>query len=219
MPAILPLTTPVPLPNDWARLHALLNHARSGNGREAIPAPPVPLILAGAAFSTADAIRQRWIDLLKWSIAYGFSELLLANLPPAPIRDVAEDIAGVSCDGQGWWPTFGEQFHPKKQKYPRPVVITTLNLLKQNWPQIVGAELGINARPLRFTGKKYRRLLVAANSAFRPPWGHWSSAYANPRAFTAFRQSINSFIAPLGVDDVDFATAHWPKEDQLPTEL
>jgi hypothetical protein len=58
-----------------------------------IPAPPVPLILAGAAFSTASAIRQRWNDLFDWAATHGLMATLLALLPPPPDIDVAANIA------------------------------------------------------------------------------------------------------------------------------
>ena|SRR5712691_6605328 len=96
--------TPVPRPADWARLHELLTQEWQARGDQAIPKPPVPLILAGAAFSTAAAIRQRWRDLVSWANEHGFAATLAANLPPPPGVDVADQIAGVSADGRGWWP-------------------------------------------------------------------------------------------------------------------
>ena len=88
-------STPVPRPSDWARLHQLLEVAWKSGDRSAVPEPPVPLILAGAAFSTASEIRQRWIDLVRWANSHGYADLLFANLPPPPDIDVAGRIAGA----------------------------------------------------------------------------------------------------------------------------
>jgi hypothetical protein len=40
--------------------------------------------------------------IINWSNKYGFSFVLLKNLPEPPNYDVAEIIAGVSTEGKGW---------------------------------------------------------------------------------------------------------------------
>lgn len=97
------METPVPLPHDWAHVHALLAEAQRSAAEPNIPNPPVPLILAGAAFSSANQIRRRWTDLVEWANTYGFVEILRAALPPPPDFDVADHFAGASEDGSGWW--------------------------------------------------------------------------------------------------------------------
>src|SRR5688572_1940656 len=116
MQTYVPEATPVPNPHDWARLHSLLTRAWAAKQDKRIPKPPVPLVLAGAAFSTAEAIRRRWRDMVAWANEHGFAPVLLAHLPPLPDGDVAEKIAGVSADGRAWWPEYGEQHHPARPK-------------------------------------------------------------------------------------------------------
>jgi hypothetical protein len=94
-------TTPVPMPADWAKIQSVLERARLAVSGDTIPAPPVPLILGGAAFSTASAIRARWVELVEWANEWGFSGLLASSLPPPPDFDVAENIAGVTENGRG----------------------------------------------------------------------------------------------------------------------
>ena len=197
------------MPADWAKLHALLTRSWEIRADSSIPRPPIPLILAGAAFSSAAAIRHRWYDLVTWANTHGFSMTLASHLPPPPDIDVAEEIAGVSADGNGWWPVYGEQMHVPKIKPSKQAVAAALTLLKERWPQIAGPELSSVTRPSRFRGRKARRLLVSADPSAFPPWGTWYSAYSNPRLFTSFRLAVNQAIVPLEVDDVSFVTNSW----------
>ena len=209
MQHLVPEATPVPWPDDWARVHELLTQAWEARGDQTIPKPPVPLILAGAAFSSAAAIRQRWRDLVSWANEHGFSRILAAQLPPPPAVDVADQIAGVSADGRGWWPEYGEQLHEPKVKPTKEALAAALAVLKRRWPEIVGLELSRITRPAGFSGRRSRRLLVSANPAVSPPWGSWYSAASDPRSFTSFRRAVNQAIAPLEVDDVSFVTDRW----------
>jgi hypothetical protein len=64
-------------------------------------------------------------------------------------------------------------------------------------------------RPVAFTGKKARRLLVQAEGEAIPPWGGWfdrSTEEAKRRTFTRFRSAVNKAIAPHEVDHIDFVT-------------
>ena len=100
-PAGVATTTPVPIPADWAKIHSHLVKVLRARGDSSIPSPPMPLILAGAAFSKASEIRQRWFDLIQWTKAHGFERELASSLSAAPKFDVAERIAGVSESGEG----------------------------------------------------------------------------------------------------------------------
>ena len=73
---VLSLSTPVPMPADWTHVYAVLKKAWEAGAEDAIPASPVTLILAGAAFSNASDIRKRWVELIDWANVFGFSENL-----------------------------------------------------------------------------------------------------------------------------------------------
>jgi hypothetical protein len=80
-----------------------------------------------------------------------------------------------------------------------------LRKLKAFWLQVAGAELAKNTEPMRFSGKKQRRLVVKANPVYQPPWGRWDSlSWGNRRTFTQLRRTVNYLIAPLEVDHIDF---------------
>jgi hypothetical protein len=85
-----------------------------------------------------------------------------------------------------------------------------LDSLSACWTDIAGPALTAITRPVAFTGKKGRRLLVHAEETARPPWGGWShlsGEEAQRRTFTRFRSAINQAIAPHEVDHVDFVAA------------
>ena len=72
-----------------------------------------------------------------------------------------------------------------------------LQTLLIRWPEIAGKELSKITRPIVFTGKKARRLVVKANAVLKPPWGNWnyiSNVESERRTFTKFRASINTLI-------------------------
>lgn len=155
---LVPDSTPVPRPSDWAMLHSLLAKALETREDASIPEPPVPLILAGAAFSTAAAIRHRWRDFVQWANEHGFAELLAAHLPPPPDVDVADQIAGVSADGRGWWPEYGEQVHPPLPRPPKEALVAALATLQARWtlstsPLGQPSQIAQNSRRLEFTGR------------------------------------------------------------------
>ena len=81
-----------------------------------------------------------------------------------------------------------------------------LILLKQDWESVVGPDLAEATHPLKFTGKKLRRLVVQADANVKPPWGTWMALDPgeNRRAFTEFRSTVNKQIHPLFVDHIDF---------------
>jgi len=91
---MLPKTIPVPLPQDWVRIHQTLVELWKELHDSNIPKPLTPLILAGTMGSTPTDIRQRWISHIEWANKYGFSDNLKEILPPPPDVDVAKSIAG-----------------------------------------------------------------------------------------------------------------------------
>lgn len=84
--------------------------------------------------------------------------------------------------------------------------------LQSKWTQIAGAKLAAVTWPLRLTGSKGRRLLVLVRTQRPPPWGSWTTLAKDERrrSFTAFRKAVNSAIAPLEVDHIDFITSSDP---------
>ena len=116
--------------------------------------------------------------------------------------------------GRGWDPSFGCGEEPEKVVPDSESVSRQINELATRWAEIVGPELAAVTRPVEFTGRKKRRLVVLADAGVKPPWGGWSdlSRYLpERRTFTTFRAAINKAIAPLHVDHVQFTTTPFPR--------
>lgn len=191
-----------PKPDTWAELHRRLQEAARKNSR--IPPPPVPLILAGWAYSNDVEKRNRWQDTLAWADRYGLRTLL---------SDVTDDsmhvVSELSDDKIG--PLGG----PMKLDWSfdaKPEVDTAnreraVEVLRSKWSEVIGSELAPITSPIRLTGEKGRRLLVLAKTDVAPPWGTWTTLADDEkkrRAFTIFRAAVNAVITPLEVDHIDF---------------
>lgn len=190
-----------PKPDTWAELHRRLQEAANAN--PSIPSPPVPLVLAGWAYSNDVEKRNRWQETLAWADRYGLRALL---------SDVADDsmhvVSKLSDDKIG--PLGGPMkldwnFDPKPEVEPGNQE-RAVEVLRSKWGEVVGSELGPITSPIRLTGEKGRRLLVLVKADVTPPWGTWTTLAVDERrrAFTAFRAAINGAIAPLEVDHIDF---------------
>ena len=198
------MTRICPLPGKWNEVfQSLERYARSNPCIP--PSPPTPMILAGWAYSNDVVKKLVWEATVDWAEKNGCSELISC------ITD--EDFYFVDAPSTYQVGPYGGpmyldwDFSPKK----RPThddLDKDMEILLSRWSDIVGEEIAKYTRPLRFTGKKARRLLISANASISPPWGGWSylSHGVERRNFTSFRSAINKAIAPHGVDHIDFVT-------------
>lgn len=87
------------------------------------------------------------------------------------------------------------------------------------WPMIAGSTLAAQCMPVALTGRKLRRLVVAADYSSTPPWGAWDRLGRLPgrATFTALRQAVNAALAPHGVDHIDFVP-RTPEPEPTPAE-
>jgi len=166
---------------------------------------PVPLILGGWAYSNDIEKMQRWEETVAWAGKNG-----CADLVEAPSGDFYYGDEPTSYTvGPLGGPMYRAWDFEKKDQPQSNQIAQHLKMLVSHWEDIVGPELARVSSPLAFTGAKARRLLVRADGTVRPPWGGWSyisNIEAERRAFTRFRASINTAIAPHEVDHVDFIT-------------
>lgn len=184
-------------PHKWHDFSNLVGQDRPGF--------PPPLILGGAMESDASK-RQRLIDQINHvSAEPQLLERADAFLRSLPLED------WYRCDGplSGYdrWPFRFRGQDIKHEPAVRPSadqVRSALHDLKQNWVAVVGAEIAAASEPVRFTGRKRRRLLVVAQEDHTPPWGAWAQITTNPESFRSFRASINARLSPLHVDHIDF---------------
>jgi hypothetical protein len=183
----------------------LLTHASSHVCTPA--APPVPLILSTWVYSNDQDKMIQWTDTVAWAHANGCNQIV-DQIPDEDFYYVSSLTTYVVG------PLGGPMYRPWDfESKPTPSSDTInryFEVLSSNWTQIVGADLGKVTRPIFFSGKTARRLLVQANPDIQPAWGNWqflSNAEGERRAFTQFRAAINKAIEPHEVDHIDFATS------------
>ena len=197
-----------PQPESWAKVHSALTRAWEGHGRKG-PPPPVPLILNGWVFTNDLEKAKRWEETALWARDSNVEHIV------SDLRDeekyCIEEFTTYEVGPRGGpmylpW-SFDTKPVPNAEKI-RAAIAT----LSKDWTRIVGLELGRMTKPLRFTGKKKRRLVVRADEKHAPPWGGWNALAPgeNRRAFTHLRSAINRAISPLEVDHIDFEpSANW----------
>jgi hypothetical protein len=82
-----------PNPKLWAKVHAALKDY-AGSKLCDPPTPPVPLILAGWAYSSDLAKQQRWIETERWALQNGCEDI---------VRSVSSDdfyyVSEISTSG------------------------------------------------------------------------------------------------------------------------
>lgn len=198
-----------PQPGDW---HRVYEHLRAvARRREIRSSPPIPLILAGWAGSNDLEKKARWDDTLEWAERNGLrSEIQLTS---DQMYCVTEPYGGLVDP-------YGTPMYLHWRREPSPVpnaeeLSRALGLLVDRWPALPPAEVTRITKPLRFTGRKRRRLLVAVITNHpRPPWGTWESLSYDPsrrRCFTELRREVNQVVAPHHVDHIAFL--RWAQRD------
>jgi hypothetical protein len=182
------------MPWVWDEVYRRLRDAAA---KAELPPPPVPLILAGWDVSSDAEKQDRWRDTVAWAEKNGMNPSL-TNIDERSMY-VVDQLSYRA-------PTYSYLRFEPKPRADGAARAKMLATLRTKWAEIAGPALAAYTSPLRFTGKKGRRLLVLVKTDEAPPWGSWTSlAYdSRKRNFTAFRKAINLCIAPHEVDHVDF---------------
>lgn len=207
-----------PNPQEWHKVHlSLLGFAESHLCEP--EKPPVPLILGGWAGSNDREKRIRWEQTMAWAHANGCTQFLeiLADEDFYVVTEKTSYVVGPMGGPmyRDW--DFTPKLHPTDDMLGQH-----LRALKVSWTE--GPEpVWHHTAPLEFTGAKARKLTVAADPEFSPPWGTWDSRYPSATAratFTAFRSRVNSLLDGHEVDHVEFVTSVWPiTEEHKPDQL
>ncbi|MGD2272727.1 MAG: hypothetical protein PVI06_20185 [Desulfobacterales bacterium] len=191
-----------PLPPIWEQIYERLLKAWEKTGKRG-PGPPVPLILAGWAFSNDVEKAHRWKQTIIWAEDNKLEDLLpkLKERQKYMVPEMTTYEVGP-LGGPMYLPW---DYEPKARPSDETLERTLLRL-KQDWRTIAGENLSTITEPLEFSGKKARKLLVKADFQINPPWGKWDSLALGEkrRAFTRFRQRVNDAIAPHMVDHIEF---------------
>jgi hypothetical protein len=167
---------------------------------------PTPLILAGW-WATNDTEKMlRWKETVEWGTANGCT-VLIEGIAEKDFYN-AENPTAYQIGPLGG-PCYRPWDYETKERPGPEELAKHLDSLSARWADIAGLTLAAVTRPLAFTGRKARRLLVYADGSARPPWGGWSHLSIDEgerRTFTRLRSSINKAVAPHEVDHVEFVT-------------
>jgi hypothetical protein len=184
-----------PKPNTW---YAIYQNLKSHYEKEIKVgmAPPIALVLSGWTFSNDYDKEQRWKETLAWAKKNNCQHL---------IHELKEEEKYYVQEYSSFRPYEYYTYDTKYKPIPEEVNHAMQTLLT-NWDTIWDSAFAPNTQPLAFTGNKRRRLLVAYNSMYQPPWGSWHNHLASgrPSKFTELRLKINELIKPIVVDHIDF---------------
>ncbi len=192
-----------PNPRAWCDVHKRLV---TFSQERFLDRPPGPIILSGWWYTTDTEKQQRWFEMIEWATVHCCKDLL-------DLQDddfyVVETLTTHQIGPMG--SVLKRPWDFETKPIPSDAAIkSAITLLSEQWSQIVGESLAAMTIPLRFTGKKKRRLLVHYHTG-SPPWGNWSSLShleSKRRTFTSFRSAVNTAIAPHEIDHVDFTLSN-----------
>lgn len=192
-----------PFPHQWVKIHQMLEASWAEAGGRGEP-PPAPLILSGWVYSNDFDKLVRWKETVQWAASRGLQSLIDQHLHVSSLYVV--DVLSEYEVGPGGGPMYLSWNASSRVPPTDRVLAISMKRLSSEWESIAGHELAAATRPVAFTGRKKRRLLVEASAAQDPPWGTWQKLSVGPerRAFTRFRASINDAIAPHSIDHISF---------------
>jgi hypothetical protein len=191
-----------PLPPLWNEIYQRLHSSWLKDGSKG-PPPPIPLILNGWAYSDDLEKKKRWESTVRWAHERGF-ENLIPEIEESQSHMVSE-LSTYEIGPMGG-PMYLDWGSSPKTTSSVEEVESAFHQLATNWKEIAGLVLASHTKPLRFTGKKRRRLLVLADPEYVPPWGSWNMLKPGEehRSFTRLRNRVNEIIDPMKVDHIDF---------------
>jgi hypothetical protein len=192
-----------PIASEWAKVHGeLIEYSRTTVCLP--PEPPSPLILAGWAYSNDIDKKNRWQETVAWAVANGCSELVL-SIPNDLFYRVSKPTSYTVGPMGG--PMYLLWNFEARSRPSTELIESSIVKLKADWPSFFAGNIYESLEPVRFTGKKCRRLLVNITGEAVAPWGDWGQLprlETERRKFTALRKAINLSIFPHEVDHVDF---------------
>ena len=189
-----------PNPTHWNNIYKKFSEFADENN---LPKPPVPLILNGWVFTNDLEKKIRWEKTIDWARSSGCSKLL---------EKLSKDHFYYTTDITAYQigPYGGPMYQPwdyeTKVRPKKETLEFNFFKLQSQWPNIA-VDIAHVTKPVAFTGKKARRLLVNVLQDSSPPWGDWdrlSYSEEKRRSFTKLRQDVNRNLNSHKVDHIDF---------------
>jgi hypothetical protein len=134
-----------------------------------MPPSAGPTDIDGWVISNDVEKMNRWRETVAWAEENGCRRVV-DEIPDEHYYYVRRLWAGdISPLGAPYFHT--RNWKPRRRPSEEEVQ-QSLQRLLADWPDIVWLELGEITRPLKFTGRKKRRLVVLAVASASPPLGH-----------------------------------------------
>lgn len=192
-----------PRPWAWQDVWNKCRKAWSVSG-EASDGPPQPYVL-GMWWGTSDQCKHdQWRRLISWTGARG-----LGHLIPEFAETDRYEVEAMSTGCPDVWVPHSSKSHPPAATPSCTEAKEAFEKLVSRWKEITAGKLGGVLRPIRFSGKRRRRLLVKVAEDVPAPWGSWTFLPHRParHLFSEFRREVNRAINPHKVDHIDFDTS------------
>lgn len=183
----------------WIDIHRALHDAWKEAGEIGEP-PPTPVVLGGWWYTPAIVKFLAWDATVRWAAERNLSHLI-PELQPAAWA-TATEAAGMQ--------RHESSYHDPAPTPSEELLATSLERLRHEWRRIA-VPFADHTSPVGFTGRKGRRLVVAADYSVQPPWGSWTTLVER-KPFTEFRRRVNEVIQPHRVDHIDFARRRSPAD-------
>lgn len=187
-----------PQPKKWYEIYQELQIFWKESGSISTPPPPA-LVLSGWTMSNDEDKMHSWSETLNWA-----SENNCLHLVSVLKENEKYYVTELSSFRPYQYYTYDAKYKPTKEE-----IRTALHLLERKWIDILENNFGENTRPVKFSGRKSRCLMVTYNDSYSPPWGSWTNHLANgrPSKFSELRIKVNEIIKPVAVDHIIFKQA------------
>ena len=184
-----------PQPNKWYEIFQILKaYAEKDLGANNLP--PMALVLSGWTMTNDFDKQQRWAETVKWAETNSCLQLI-----PVLREEDKYYVNELDTFRPYEFYTFDKKYKPTKTE-----IATAMQNLEKNWETLFETNFGKNTKPVSFSGRKSRCLLVKYKTDYAPPWGSWTNHLANgrPSKFTELRSKVNEIIKPVMVDHIIF---------------
>mgnify|MGYP006280853949 CR=1 FL=1 len=143
------MTIVCPKAHIWASIHKRLEDFAAQNVC-APPQPPIPLVLAGWAFSNDHQKLQRWRETVEWAERNSCLDIV-GSIPPDEYYYASPvTVYEVGPAGGPMYLPWSFESKPRLAENDKALL---LERLKSNWEEIAGASLSRVTAPKHLTGK------------------------------------------------------------------
>lgn len=150
---------------------------------------------------------MRWDETIRWTDSNNCSHLL--NFDELSYYEKMQ-ITSYDIGPMGG-PMYQDWDFESKKRPLDQELDTYLSQLVSGWGDIAPDSIALVTKPMAFSGKKARNLIVEYSTDNNPPWGEWDELSPDRDEryqFTILRRKVNEVIDPHKVDHITFSKAN-----------